>query len=317
MPRMVFETSLRNSESISIPTSEERFQKIAVNVEVQPDQWLVKPYDIAAKQGLIVVSDTSLSAVHVFDVRRKKLFAIGWRGQVQLVNPLGVAIDDELNIYVADAGLKAVVKFDSQGHFKSYIGKPEHFSRITDVAVSNIDKRVYVLDRGGVESSSHRFQIYNQAGELQRTVGKRGVETGMFNHPIQIDTDNEGNVYVLDSGNFRVQQFTPAGDFIRKWGRLGKGLGSFARPRGMAVSRDSHVLVSDSAFQNFQIFNNEGQLLLNVGEGGGPDLPGRYLLPAGIAADETDRIYIVDQMRQKIDVFRLLSQKEIEVLLNK
>lgn len=316
-PRVVYETTLRNSDSIRIPDAESRLQKIAVNNGVDPHEWLVKPYDVAARDGLIIVSDTLLSVVHVFDIRHKRLFAIGWRGKGKLIKPLGVALDNKLNIYVADAGLKTVVKYDSRGHFLRTIGNPGDFSRIADVAVSPVNQWVYVLDRGGVDSQNHRFKIYSQHGKLIKTVGTRGAAPGDFNHPTQIATDKKGRVYVLDSGNFRVQIFTADGKLIRAWGKLGQSLGDFARPRGLAVSDEFYIFVSDSAFQNFQIFNESGQLLLNIGQGGGADLPGRYMLPAGIAVDETGRIYVVDQMRQKIDVFRLLKEKEINALLKK
>jgi len=39
-------------------------------------------------------------------------------------------------------------------------------------------------------------------------------------------------------------------------------------------------------------------------------LPGNYLLPAGIAVDETRRVYVVDQIRRKLEVFRLLSVED-------
>ncbi|MDX1812745.1 MAG: hypothetical protein R3240_12390, partial [Gammaproteobacteria bacterium] len=131
-PRLVYETTLRNSESIHPADAENKLQEVVDNAPIEIRQWLIKPYDIAARQGLIVVSDTILSAVHVFDVRRKKLFALGWRGEGKLLKPLGVAIDDDLNIYVADAALKRVIKYDSRGHFLQTIGEPEQFSRIID-----------------------------------------------------------------------------------------------------------------------------------------------------------------------------------------
>ncbi len=311
--RLVYEATLRDSNSVALPDTESRLQALATNAATitgNRTQWLVKPYDIAVSQGLVVVSDTLLSAVHVFDLPRKKLFAIGWRGQAILVKPLGVALDAGQNIYVADAGLKQIVKFDKQGHYLAIIGMPQDFSRLIDVAVSPLNKQIYALDRGGVDSASHRFQVYAADGKLLKTVGTRGMGNGEFNHPAQISVANDGRVFVLDSGNFRVQIFSPEGDYLDSWGKLGKGLGNFARPRGLAVSQQGYVFITDSAYQNYQIFDVTGQLLTYVGRGGGDDLPGQYMLPAGIAVDETNRIYVVDQIRQKIEVFRLLGDDE-------
>ena len=49
-----------------------------------------------------------------------------------------------------------------------------------------------------------------------------------------------------------------------------------------------------------------------VGNDGLEDKPGQYVLPAGIAVDETDRVYIVDQVHYKIDVIKKLTEAEMD-----
>ena len=44
--------------------------------------------------------------------------------------------------------------------------------------------------------------------------GSYGYKHGQFNEPVDVDVDNEGFVYVTDSGNNRVQKFTPDGQFV-------------------------------------------------------------------------------------------------------
>ena len=316
-PRLVYETTLRDGSSLRDPAGLEKFQSFATGEVSAQQQSFGKPYDVAAQGGLVVVSDSLLNIVHVFDINRKRLFAIGWRGQGRLAKPLGVAVDDQQNIYVADGSRGLVLKYDRLGHFLTTIGKREDFSRISDVAVSHKTGEVFAVDRGGVESVNHRVIVYSADGVQQQIIGQRGLGDGEFNHPTQIAVDNNGWLYVLDAGNFRVQIFNEQKKFVRKWGRLGVNLGNLARPRGIAVNRDNYVFVTDGAFQNFQIFNQQGQLLLNVGAGGGADLPGQYMLPSGIALDETNRVYIIDQVRRKVDVFRLLSDVEIMELSDK
>jgi len=307
-PRVIYELTLRNQSSLSVKQNEERLREIATGISSSDVQSLLKPYDVAAFGGLVVVSDSLMSSVHVFDVPRKKLFQMGWRGQGKLRKPLGVAIDSSQNIYVADAGLGRVVKFDKRGHFISFIGEQGDLSRISDVAVDDINNKIYVLDRGGVESVDHQVLVYSIAGVRLGTIGKRGHKPGYFNHPNQLAVNSHGELFVLDAGNFRVQIFNSKGEYVRSWGKLGNQLGNLARPRGIALDAESNVYVTDGAYQNFQIFNSHGQLLLNIGSGGGQDLPGNFLLPAGIAIDETNRIYVVDQIRRKVDVLRLLQQ---------
>jgi len=314
LPRLIFETVLKDSSSLLEKNAMEEFQSFATGEPSLQKQVLGKPYDVAASGGLVAISDSMQGIVHLFDINRKRVFAIGWRGKGQLSKPLGVAIDDQQNVYVVDAGLGVVVKYDKLGHFLSTIGKKEDFSRISDVAVSGKTGEIFVVDRGGVESDKHQIVVYSAAGEKQALIGTRGINEGEFNHPTQVAVDDAGNVYVLDSGNFRVQIFNAQKKFVRSWGRIGKSLGSFARPRGIAVSKDGYIFITDGAFQNYQIFNQQGQLLLAVGVGGGKDQPGHYMLPSGIAVDETNRVYVVDQIRRKVEVFRLLSQQEMDEL---
>jgi len=44
--------------------------------------------------------------------------------------------------------------------------------------------------------------------------GKSGTASGEFNQPIGIAVDNEGYVYISDSGNNRIQKFSNNGKFI-------------------------------------------------------------------------------------------------------
>jgi hypothetical protein len=45
-------------------------------------------------------------------------------------------------------------------------------------------------------------------------------------------------------------------------------------------------------------------LLLFVGDRATAMGPGKFMLPAGLAVDEDDRVYMVDQFFRKVDVFR-------------
>jgi sugar lactone lactonase YvrE len=87
-------------------------------------------------------------------------------------------------------------------------------------------------------------------------------------------------------------------------GRIGGRTGNFSRPKCIDTDSDGNVYVSDAAFGNFQIFNRDGQLLLFVGDRATETAPGKFMLPAGLAVDEDDRVYMVDQFFRKVDIFR-------------
>ena len=311
IPRIIYEFTLKNNNSLQPVEAENAFRLFALGQPETNEPAMVKPYDIAAANGLVVVTDSLANVAHVFDMRRKKMFPIGWRKEGKLNKPLGVAMDAKQNIYIVDAGRGAVVKYDRLGLYVATIGQQSDFSRVSDVAVSGSGDKVYVLDRGGVDSSKHQITLYDGDGKKLQVIGRRGHKIGEFNHPTQLALGPDGKVYVLDSGNFRVQVFDAAGNYQLHWGRAGNKAGNFARARGIAVDALSQVYVTDSAFQNFQIFSGDGELLLSVGEGGVKNIeePGKYILPAGIAIDERQLVYVVDQIQRKVEIFRMLDQK--------
>ena len=75
----------------------------------------------------------------------------------------------------------------------------------SDVAVGK-DHLIYVLD--GV---NNRVVVFDEQGTFRFTFGGKGSGEGLFNAPIGLTTDNQGNVYIADTGNRRVQVFSPRG----------------------------------------------------------------------------------------------------------
>jgi DNA-binding beta-propeller fold protein YncE len=311
-PRFVYETILRSPADVAEPELEkDRWIRQLSGVAPPSDRPVFeKAAAIAARQGRIYVTDTSTETIVVFDVPRRRVFRFGKRAPNSLAKPSGIALDDQSNVYVADAKRRQIMVFDSHGLFLSVIGGPEDLERPTGVAVSRDGTRIYAVDRSDNESNNHRVVIYDKDGARLRIIGTRGSGDGQFNVPLQATVDGEGRLYVLDSGNFRVQAFDREGNFIRAFGRPGVYPGNFARPRGIAVDPDGNVYVTDASFNNFQVFQPDGQLLLAVGEGSGASNPGRYGLLSGIAVDETGRIYVVDQLFNKVEVFRRANELE-------
>lgn len=319
-PRYVYETSLRSSQSISRRTATDSIRDFVTGQSKAKEglKSFAKAFDVAAHGGKIVVTDTVARAAVMFDVPRRKVFVFGVRGDGKgkgiLQKPLGVGMDAEQFVYIADVSAQDVKVYDPLGLYIRSIGGKDFFERPVDVAANNAGDRIYVLDAGGIQSEWHRVIVFDKEGNKINEIGRRGVADGEFNLPNQLTVANDGTLYVLDAGNFRVQAFTADGEFITKWGKVGRNLGDFARPRGIATDSDGNVYVTDTAFRNFQIFNPDGKLLLFIGGPGLEDKPGQYVLPSGVAVDETDRLYIVDQMHHKVEVIRRLSKQEIENL---
>jgi len=311
-PRYVYEGSLRSSATLAGDSAGFQLRNVLTGKDQTGIRSFAKPFDVAARGGKIVVTDTVARVAVMFDVPRRKVFAFGHRGDGKgknaLNKPLGVGMDAKQWVYIADVSDHNVKIYDSLGMLIKVIGGHEHLERPVDVATDESGNRIYVLDTGGIGTEKHRIVVFDAEGNKVSEFGKRGSREGEFNLPSQLTLGKDGNIYVLDSGNFRVQIFTPEGEFIRAWGKLGRSLGDFARPRGIATDSENNVYITDAVFRNFQIFKSTGELLMFIGDEGLEDKPGQYVLPAGIGVDETDHVYIVDQVHFKVDVMRKLTE---------
>lgn len=303
-PRYAYERTIYGSADVT-PRKNDAALKRALTGELERSEGLVKPYAVAVHRGRIFVSDSADRFVKVFDVPEGRYFKIGDDDLGPLTKPLGIDVDAQGNLYVADGTARAIMVYTRDGKFLRKIGGPKVFERLSSVTVDAQGQRVFVTDIGGVSSDQHKVRVFDSStGVHLFDLGKRGIGPGEFNLPRDVAIGVNGQIYVVDGGNFRVQVFDRTGRYLNSFGSVGKQMGNFARPKEIATDASGNVYVVDAAFGNFQIFNAEGDLLMFIGERSETDGPARYMLPSGIYVDEDGRVYMVDQWFKKIDVYR-------------
>jgi len=176
--------------------------------------------------------------------------------------PKGLAIDSEGNVYVVDSQNHRVQKFDSEGEFITEWGSSGEaegqFSEPWGIAVDG-DDNVYVAD-----TWNHRLQKFTADGEFvtywgvfQDTGGELLEPQGMFYGPRDIAIDDEGNLYVTDTGNKRVQKFDSEGNPLGQWGGAGPAPGQFVEPVGIAIDQEGRIYVADTWNQRIQVFDED------------------------------------------------------------
>ncbi|MDD2365249.1 MAG: 6-bladed beta-propeller [Desulfuromonadaceae bacterium] len=259
------------------------------------------PQCIAADgNGLIYVADPSVGLVHRYSMADKSVDYIFQAGEKRLLNPVGVALDNDNNLYISDSQIAAIFKFAPNGDFISQLDSSAKLQRPAGIGIrSNGDLLVAdpVANKVFIFGRDDKFKGELAGGDFSES----------FNRPTYLTVDKQDNVYVTDTMNFTVRVFDSNNRYIRSQGQLGDVPGSFARPKGVALDGDGNLYVIDSVFGNFQIFDQKGQLLLYVGQEG--SYPGEFMLPSGIFIDRNDRIYISDTFNHRIQIYQYLKKK--------
>lgn len=313
LPRFEFETVLQSAADIAPATDDDRWKRMLQGQPDTSDALVInKPSAIVSRGGRVYVAEPGARAITVFDAARKRLFRFGLREPNVLKRPQALALDDAGKVYVLDAQLRKVMIFDGMGLFLDSIALGRTFLNPVGLAVQGDGQTVYVVDRGNVDQDDHKVVALAPDGTERMRIGPRGSGPGQFNIPLAAAVAADGTLYVVDAGNFRVQAFNAKGEFKFQFGGAGVGIGQFSRPRAISLDHDGNIYVADGGFNNVQIFNSAGQLLMPLGRLSRDPAPGHYALIAGIAIDETRRLYVVDHYFKKIEVFRRLSDEESE-----
>ena len=268
----------------------------------------------------------------------------------QFLWPMSVAVDNDVNVYVADEYLDRITVFSKNGEYLSHWGTHGSgdggLDRPSGLAIR--DDIIFVVD-----SRNHRVQKLTLDGKYIGQFGSFGEGPGQLNTPWGIGLDKEGNVFVADWRNDRIQSFTSDGKWLASFGQPGTGgdasiayqhggirvvprpVGVFNRPTGVSVDKDGDIYVADWLNNRVQVLTPEGRFITEfTGDAGlskwgiakiesNPDMirqrngvrdhtPEKVLwAPVAVKVDDRGRIIIADTCRHRFQVY----QKNTEPVL--
>jgi DNA-binding beta-propeller fold protein YncE len=265
---------------------------------VDPGTFLLPVAVATGRDGRIAVADLGRSAIHLYLPVERRYLQLSAAGDHRFVSPVGVAFDDQLNLYATDSGGQlAAFGPDGSLRFVRTSAGEVPLQRPTGLTVCP-SGTVYVVD-----TQANRVHAFGRNGDFQFSFGERGEEAGRFNFPTQVFCSVAGELFVADSLNFRVQIFDERGQVLGGFGRHGDGSGDLAMPKGVAVDKDGVVYVVDGMFDNVQLFSRQGDFLLTLGQRGTGF--GEFWLPSGAFINEKGELYVCDTYNRRIQVFRL------------
>lgn len=240
---------------------------------------LMKPFGIAIHKGVVFVCDISAGQVVRIDFVNKTMKSLAPDvGPGRLNKPVGVAVDDDGNIYVADNGRKDIAVYDPSGAYLKSFGK--EFEHVNLTAVAAQGKYLFALDN----RAGKLFVLDRQSGEVVTTLGENPDVTKNFAIPNGFTVDPKGVIYVVNMGNGKIKKYDRDGNFLDQFGGAGDVPGKFARPRGIAVDEEGQMFIVDAGHGVVEVFNEKNHILGSFGE---PGLgAGSLNLPAGIVVSK-------------------------------
>ncbi|HEX9242314.1 MAG TPA: hypothetical protein VF875_07705 [Anaeromyxobacter sp.] len=208
--------------------------------------------------------------------------------------PMAVATSHRGDVYVVDAGARAVVRVDPQGHCAPLASGA--FERPTGIAIHG--DRIYVAD-----PPLHHVAVLSLAGALVATIGTHGEGDGELNFPTGVAVDAAGDLLVVDALNFRIARFGPDGAWRGAFGASLPEGGAFAMPKSIATAEDGRIYVSDAQLDAVLVFGPDGTFEYAFGVSG--DEPGHFVHPAGVATSR-GRVFVADSYAARVQAFEFL-----------
>jgi len=263
---------------------------------------LTLPTDVAiGTDGRVYVVDGGNHRLAIFSRNGKHLRSVGRRGSRngEFLNPVGVGTDHKGRVYVADKDNHRIQVFSAEGQFESAFGVQDNGKPVSpvDVAISNDGKRLYITG-----NNNHKVMVYSASGARLQSWGGEGVNKGEFRYPATIAVASSGRVYVVDVFNTRVQVFSESGKYLLEFSEWGVLPGQLVRPKGVALDRRGQIFVSDSYMDVIQTFNDAHQFVHVLGARGKPH---RFFAAAGIAIDDTNRLYVAEVLKNRVSVYQM------------
>ncbi|MDB6174663.1 MAG: repeat containing protein [Chthoniobacteraceae bacterium] len=242
----------------------------------------------------------------------------------QFYGPQGVAVDGNGTLIVADTDNHVIRRITSDGVVTTLAGNAvsaafERTAWLYNPVGIAIDRtgNLYVADAS--DSTIRKITSAGVVTTLAGLSGQRGNANGIgdearFVYPSGVAVDDDGNVYVADTGNSRIRKITSDGVVTTLAGSaLGSGssdgLGSEARfsgPTGVAVDGDRNLYVADRNNHTIRKITSAGVvstlagMARTIGSANGIGSEARFYDPTGVAVDSDGNVYVAEFSSQTI-----------------
>ena len=204
--------------------------------------------------------------------------------------------DGEQQVLVVDSQAQNVQFFSYQGNFldKIYSDGNIDGNFLFPFSILASENYLYVVDqvRKDIQAFNYNGQFeFKFDGSTNNDKKNKRIQVEIEN-PMDLASDSEKNLYLVDSELAEVLKFDENGDLLETIGEFGTEDGDFYNPISVAVDTQDNLLVADEGKLEIQKFNSSGEFLLKFGSFGVAD--GQFKSLRSIASDSLDNVYASD-----------------------
>lgn len=232
------------------------------------------------------------------------------RGQFDV--PLGIVVDTEDRIYIADSKNQRVQTFDLTGIEKNELPLLVYKAPILEYDSSiRISKGVVDLDyipgRGLYALSDYNGNILF-IGDNSHVLANPKKEDIKLRYPQAMDILSDGRLIVADTGHNRMNFIDSDGTHLYHFGVKGNDFSQFNALQGIVADREGYIYIADTNNHRIQIFNNDGIFLKSFGQkstkvkssGAKPET---FLNPKDLVFNSKDELFVLDYGNRRIQIF--------------
>lgn len=282
---------------------------------------------ISDSKGNLYIADTRNHAIRKIDTNgvvstiaggEQAGFRNGPGTQALFNEPIGIAMDEQGNLFVADSNNHRIRMIKPNGEVTTFAGKDPGLLDETGEKAQFKNPHGLVFDKEGnlyvADTNNHVIRKVDKSGKVTTVAGTGtpGYRDGQgdqakFNSPYGIAITNEGRLYIADTKSHLLRWIdtngvvhTLAGGFQKgDWVDESGDRARFNSPSALFVDKDGTLLLADIENHSLRRVNNRGRATTFAGMGSagsqnGDALKAQFKFPWGVTMDSKGNIYVAD-----------------------
>lgn len=268
--------------------------------------WLSTPVEVTTDPaGRIYVGENGSRRMQVFSPTGTLLFQVNQQsinadgsGTRGTFSPAGIVTGPGGEIYVADAGNSRVMVLDEDGNWIREFTSSEGIGLSLPTGITRVGDRLYASEFRN--SGVHIFD--RLTGQTAGLIDRTQLPFSFWS-PSSIERDGAGRLFVTDTDRDQVHVIDPTEGYRFSFGVKGTARGQLSDPRDVAVAGNGLIyVIGDSAEGRIEVYQPGGAHAFTItADSTGALLAGRTAVHVA-----GDRLYLTDDVRHRLQVFRIL-----------